>query len=290
MTGLAITAWSAATPHGIGAAALRPGPDEIDLRAAVPGKGMKSFDRLTLLALAAVGDLGELPADTALALGSSGSVRSIMDFSRQSLTAKKPTHVDPSLFPNTVMNHPAGQCAIRFGWRGPNATIGGGRTAVSQALGYGARLVRAGRAPRVVVGGVDETGGGEAWTESCAAFLVTPQGGPALADVLAVEFGVQGDEPAAVVESTVLRALNRAGVGRGDVRTASASTVIEVAVLGRILDTRVVWPRLGVGTGAAFSGFQIAELLDSPGVVVVCTSDTSGGVSCVVLRVHGRTT
>jgi hypothetical protein len=65
--------------------------------------------------------------------------------------------------------------------------------------------------------------------------------------------------------------------------------VIEVGVLNRIFDGQVVWPRMGTRSGAAFGGFQIAELLDTPGVVVVSTSDSSGGVSCVVLRVHGRT-
>jgi len=286
MTGLAITAWSAVSSHGVGAAALRPGAQAPDLRELLGGKGTKSFDRLTLLALAAVGELTDLPPDTAIALATSGSVRSIMDFSRQSLTAAKPTHVDPSLFPNTVMNRPASQCAIRYGLRGPNTTIGGGRAGFLQALGFGRHLIKVGRADRAVVGGVEEDAAGDPAAEGCAVFVVEPAGPAALADVLAVEFGVH-DDKADSVGLTVARALDNAGVTADDVSVASASSVTDSVVLTGLFGDRVTVVPIAGLRGAAYAGFQVAEALQDKGIAVVNAMDRNGVTACAVLNVHG---
>jgi 3-oxoacyl-(acyl-carrier-protein) synthase len=62
----------------------------------------------------------------------------------------------PMLFPNTVPNAPAGQVAIRFGIRGPNATVSQRESSGLHALARAAELIRLGRCHRVLVAGVDE--------------------------------------------------------------------------------------------------------------------------------------
>lgn len=156
--GPVITAWSAVSPFGIGRSAFAEGMHEggetavpidpeqwkvPDERARlVPGfsprevlgrKGTRSMDRVTGLAVSAVGALlddaerNRLVATGergAIVLGTTtGSAQSMMDFTRDSLTGEQPYFVDPAQMPNTVMNCAAGQCAIWHRIQGPNATI-----------------------------------------------------------------------------------------------------------------------------------------------------------------------
>src|SRR5207248_2320963 len=51
-----------------------------------------------------------------------GSLRSMSDYTRETLIEERPYLVSPALFPNTVMNCAAGQSAIRHGLAGINAT------------------------------------------------------------------------------------------------------------------------------------------------------------------------
>lgn len=120
------------------------------------------MDRVTGLAVTAVGSLlddGErnravgTGEGAAFALGTTtGSAQSMMDFTRDSLTSEQPFFVDPARFPNTVMNCAAGQSAIWYQLKGPNATIAGGRTAALHALNYSRRLLGSGRARTVLCG------------------------------------------------------------------------------------------------------------------------------------------
>lgn len=178
-----ITAWSAVSPYGIGRAVFAEGlrerrgtvtelgpehgstPDGVGcvvpafgIRDVLGKKGTRSMDRVTGLAVTAVGSLLD-DADrnravgtgegAAFALGTTtGSAQSMMDFTRDSLTGEQPFFVDPARFPNTVMNCAAGQSAIWYQLKGPNATIAGGRTAGLHALNYSRRLLgRAAPAP-----------------------------------------------------------------------------------------------------------------------------------------------
>jgi 3-oxoacyl-[acyl-carrier-protein] synthase II len=79
-----------------------------------------------------------------------------MDFTRSALTGDRPYLVDPARFPNTVMNFAAGQCAIRYGLRGPNATLAAGRCTGLLAVRYGIRLLALRHADRVIAGAVEE--------------------------------------------------------------------------------------------------------------------------------------
>ncbi|MGP3990905.1 beta-ketoacyl synthase N-terminal-like domain-containing protein [Streptomyces sp. 3N207] len=195
-----ISAWSAVSPWGLHRDAFTAGltsgrravvpldPEEwdvpfhgaglvpdFDVRAVLGRKGTRSMDRITGMAVSAVGQLltddaeerlGGVGERTGLALGTSmGSAQSMMDFTRDSLTSSRPYLVDPARFPNTVMNCAAGRSAIWHRLRGPNATVAGGRATGLLSLRYALRLCKAGRAPAMLCGAVEEFSRARAWLE-----------------------------------------------------------------------------------------------------------------------------
>lgn len=128
-------------------------------------KGLRLFDRTTKL----INVVSKLALDDAhfvitgentdrfgLVVGTTtGSVWSISEFDKQAL--KEGLHsVNPALFPNTVMNAPASQVAIRLGIKGFNTTVATGFTAGLDGLKYACDFIRFGRADAVLVGGVEE--------------------------------------------------------------------------------------------------------------------------------------
>ncbi|WP_031076408.1 beta-ketoacyl synthase N-terminal-like domain-containing protein [Streptomyces sp. NRRL WC-3742] len=352
-----ITAWSAVSPFGIGRAAFAQGLRErrttaaalapelaptsdgtacvvpgFDVRSALGKKGTRSMDRVTGLAVTAVGALLEdgprnkavgTGERAALALGTTtGSAQSMMDFTRDSLTGQEPFFVDPAKFPNTVMNCAAGQCAIWYQLKGPNATIAGGRVAGLHALSYSRRLLAAGRARTVLTGAAEEFSAARAWLEhhaaegagapalgeGCAVLLVEPpaQDGeeqPVLAELLAVELGVALDgDVRPVLARTLRRALAQAGVEPGEVAVVArsgapgpegeAETAAVHEVLGGAGAVDLAPAELIGDTGAAAAAFQAAALLayaeDRPAeasgrIGVVTSVDRAGSVGCAVL-------
>ena len=128
-------------------------------------KGLRNSDRTTLLALVAaklaIDDAALEINDTnrheiGVVLGSTmGSVHSISEFDKEGLR-EGPRYVNPSHFPNTVINSPASQVAIRFGLQGLNSTISTGFTASLDAIGYALNMLQLGRARILLVGGVEE--------------------------------------------------------------------------------------------------------------------------------------
>ncbi|MFI8894973.1 beta-ketoacyl synthase N-terminal-like domain-containing protein [Streptomyces paradoxus] len=331
-----ITAWSAVSPYGIGRDAYAEGlrerrgtvtglgaehgttPDGVgclvpafDVRAVLGKKGTRSMDRVTGLAVTAAGALldeaernravgtGE---GAAFALGTTtGSAQSMMDFTRDSLTGEQPFFVDPARFPNTVMNCAAGQSAIWYQLKGPNATIAGGRTAGLHALNYARRLLASGRARTVLCGAAEEFSPARAWLEhhsgdgtrgttpplgeGCAMLLVEPHAPddpaqPVLAEILAVELGVVLDgDPRPALVACLRSALRRTGVepdrvaavarsgAPGPHGAAEADAVREV--LGAVEPADLTPTGLIGDTGAAAAAFQAAALLsytaDRPG-------------------------
>ena len=128
-------------------------------------KGLRNLDRTTLLSLVAAKlaiedahlEITEKNThDMGVVLGSTmGSVHSISSFDLTSLR-EGPRYVNPALFPNTVINSPASQVAIRFGIKGLCSTIGTGFTASLDALEYSTDMLQLGRVNTVLVGGVEE--------------------------------------------------------------------------------------------------------------------------------------
>jgi 3-oxoacyl-[acyl-carrier-protein] synthase II len=64
--------------------------------------------------------------------------------------------VNPSHFPNTVINSPASRVSIRFQIKGFNTTISTGFCASLDAICYASDFIRLGRAVTVLAGGVEE--------------------------------------------------------------------------------------------------------------------------------------
>lgn len=341
--GLAVVGWSVTSGYGVGAAPFTAGVtgrraafhDELaftpyDRVAAVPGfsaaghlgrKGTRSMDRVTGLAVAAVSELLaaiELevsPDDLGLVLGTgNGSVKSIMDFTRDSLLGEKPYHVDPAQFPNTVMNRAAGQAAIWHRITGPNSTVAGGRLTGLLALQYASRLQRAGRCRQTLVGAAEELSEQRAWLESqyrgtatglgeaSVMTLVEPWTGgrPGAARIHGLTFGAYaddtddsaaGDGARAALAGCLDDAMSDAGLTAGDVvlTLPHNATGPEADVLaGRFpaADTLCCTDLLG-DTGAAATSIQLAAALAllQPGrtAVVTAIDPDSGTTGCALV-------
>jgi 3-oxoacyl-[acyl-carrier-protein] synthase II len=360
-----ISGWSAVSPFGIGqrsfvdgvnarretAVAVDPQqwqvPDShvclvpgFEIREVLGKEGTRSMDRVTALAVSAVGqmldsargdgadgtDTAICGADTSLVLGTtSGSVQSMMGFTRTSMTGKKPFYVEPSLMPNAVMNCAAGQCAIWYQLSGPNTTIAGGRAAMLFALSYQRRLLSSGRARRGLCGAAEEYSVARSWLESygrsretaavlgegCVMLLVEPAGALGadrrpLAEVLSVQSRVclDGDVRGALA-ACVAGALKAAGVGAEDIWAAVPSAAADAAgeqeyevlqeICGQSALSRVPPATLLGDAGAASAAFQIASVLSvaessteaTQGLALVSSVDRSGTVACVLLRLAG---
>ncbi|MFK4218001.1 beta-ketoacyl synthase N-terminal-like domain-containing protein [Streptomyces sp. NPDC020880] len=357
MRGPVISGWSAVSPYGIGrhafvegarsghstAVDLDPGtwtgPDEqaclvpdFNIRDVLGRKGTRSMDRVTGLAVTAVGRLlKDSPGPetdgtrVALVLGTNtGSAQSMMDLARDTFTQDKPYHVDPSHFPNTVMNCASGQCAIWYGLRGPNATVAAGRSSGLEALNYARRMLVSERADTVLCGAVEEYSAARSWLEhhtrdedeagttlgeGCAVLRLEPAASvpedTGLAEVLLVEAGVVGAEGvAASLEQCVRRALRRADVDLAQVWAVSPSSPAGrvgaeerqalTAVFGEAETAWVPQSALIGDTSAATAAFQIVSVLtaaenapDARGRVAVITSvDRDGAIGCALLRLR----
>jgi len=283
-------------------------------------KGTRTLDRATLLAVATVGRLGApvIGTDepgaaerTGLVLGTgAGSVASTADFTRDALTGDRPYLVDPARFPNTVMNFAAGQCAIRYGLRGPNATVTAGRATVLAAVRYGARWLALGHADRVIVAATEELSAHRArieWAvapgrpplgEGCAAVVLEPAGsGPALAELVALRtalaprpervaplladcvrdvLGTLGDEP------VVLHAPFDATAGSPE----RAAVAAHVPGEPEVVDTTATLGDAGALAGMLQLEVAVAALRAHPdrGVALVTCVDAEGVVGALALR------
>lgn len=95
-------------------------------------------------------------ADLGLVCGTMfGSVHSIASFDWSGLL-DGPNLVNPMEFPNTVINSPAGQAAIKHRLRGVNSTISAGLVSGLYAIHYAMEFLRFGRAQALLAGGVEE--------------------------------------------------------------------------------------------------------------------------------------
>jgi len=130
-------------------------------------KGVRVLDRGTrLLCVAAQMALsttcllqeaaGDGDAELGLVCGTLfGGIHSIATFDWSGLT-EGPSFVSPMEFPNTVINAPAGQAAIKHKLRGVNSTICAGLASGLYAIQYAAEFLRFGRARYLMAGGMEE--------------------------------------------------------------------------------------------------------------------------------------
>jgi 3-oxoacyl-[acyl-carrier-protein] synthase II len=257
-----------------------------------------------------------------MVLGTShGSVQSIMDFTRDSLSGEKPFHVDPALFPNTVMNRAAGQSAIWHTLRGPNTTVAGGAPTGLLALNYAARLLRQRHCEAVLCGAVEEFSTERAWLEyrartgsthhqpvgplgeGCALFLLEPldraraHGREPLAALAGARFIAFTDPERA--DDAVARAAQEA-LKEADVRPEEVSLLVPsdcggplgaredaalVRLFGEHRPPRLRLRRLLGDCGAATASLQLAAAVTAgSGPVLVTSVDPDGQTGAVVLR------
>ncbi|MFI6768975.1 beta-ketoacyl synthase N-terminal-like domain-containing protein [Streptomyces sp. NPDC050355] len=331
-TTLAVTSAAALSPAGVGSAALTAvldgtvsaGPAAVEdlpdlggetlpprpVRAVPPlayeellgRKGLRNLDRTTRLALVACDmALASYPGTVSPGAGvvmgtATGSVRSSGEYSLRTLQADRPYLVNPSLFPNTVMNCAAGQVAIRNGLHGVNATVAGGALAGIQALRYARNAVRQGQAACLLVAGAEELSAQSGWGwqrsgalrpdfplgEGAAALVVEPEeraragGRPILARVLAAEVGfAPRGRLTAALAGCVRRALERSGVAPADVRSVAPGATgqvgadrLELRALRAALGASGLPPAVDVrqAVGETFSAtvpLQLAALVET---------------------------
>ena len=363
MTAVAITGWSALTSAGIGpeavAAALArtnggldPGHEvahlyeqrlpsrtghalvDFDVRDHLERKGTSFLDRCTSLVLVTCGhalsDSGlevddEKRDRVGVMLGTtSGSLRSMSDYTRETLVEERPYLVNPALFPNTVINCAAGQTAIRYGLRGVNSTLAAGQIAFPAVLRYATRTLRRGGADALVAGAVEEFTPHRAWIthltqdsglpvgEGSAVFVVeraedTRRAGRHVdAEVLAAVTAFcptngQRDGLAKGLAACIRRALAQAEVEPGDVALVAAGAAggmeekVLVDALGGDVETirvKSVFGECDAASGALQAASVLALHRDEPardGQVSLLTAWTrEGGVGAVVLRGWSR--
>lgn len=330
-----ITHWSAVSPYGTdtadftnGVRSGRPTVGDVDpgtwrapvahaclvprfdLVESLGNKGTKSLDRVTGLALVALRQLDpELwPERTSLVVGTTtGSAHSAMQITRGSLTAARPTHIDPARVPSAIMNFVAGQCAIRAELKGPNTTIAGGRSAALLSLGYGSRLLASGRADVVLCAVAEEYSAERAWIEhrrwgakilgeGAVVFRLAATAPGAAAQLLGVVNRVWQDSVAGVLRAAVHDLLDRAHVRRSDVEVVSLAGFSpggeERDVLGELFPGRPLAEQASTlgDSGAASAGFALAAAVataDAGGLALVAAVDPDGPLSVALFQVNG---
>jgi 3-oxoacyl-[acyl-carrier-protein] synthase II len=193
---IAITACGVVSPFGVGLEALwrglvearsavaplaefevAPAPlvapvRDFDPHVWLPGKPLRGMSRSAHLACtaaalaldperaAAAGDDAVEPVRDPQRVGlvagtAYGNVHSMVRFDRESWQ-EGPRFVDATLFPNTVINSPAGFVSIFCGLTGSNTTVSDGVASSLAALDYAAGLVRRGQVDEVLAGGFEE--------------------------------------------------------------------------------------------------------------------------------------
>lgn len=341
-TGIVVSAWSAFSPFGHGRAAFADGvrrgvpvppvptkddwgraeacvvPD-FDVVEQLGRKGTSSMDRTSALALATLRGLlrdepGSVASDprTGVVLGTTGgSTRTQFEFTRDSLTRRRPYFVNPAQMPFALMNSAAAQCAMWHGLTGPNSTVAAGRVAGPAVLRYAIRLLRTGRASGVFAGAVEEHSGarellehGQPLGEGCGLlFLQTAAKGnrPLLAEVVAVDTRV--GEPRGALVGCLRQAMSGCAadevwgiaLSAGDPELSEVERQAAGEVLGQQVGTVLRPGQLTGDTGAASGILGLAALLahaevdpGARGRLAVTTSvDRNGMAGCVVLRLAG---
>jgi 3-oxoacyl-[acyl-carrier-protein] synthase II len=133
--------------------------------AAILGKrGLLDLDRSTKLFLSSV-ELalddanmeinGENSSQVGLSVGTTfGVLDSYCKFQREAII-NGPRYANPSLFPQTIANAPAGRAGIRFKIKGFNTTISTGMCAALDALKYACDFINSGRIHTAIAGAVE---------------------------------------------------------------------------------------------------------------------------------------
>jgi 3-oxoacyl-[acyl-carrier-protein] synthase II len=262
---VAVTGWSVHVPGAPLSADAVPAERAHEV---VGRKGLLGKDAATRLALCAVHRALDLPwrapratgpadPDTAVVVSSNlGNVGSVVAVTR-AVRAGGRREVSPLEVPNASSNVVASTIAIWYRFGGPNLTVCSGATAGLDAIGLGALLLRAGRAARAVVVGVepaDET-------------AVALHGGHLRAGAACVVL----EPPARCPDAPRLAAVGRGGPYPGDLDPTAACGdlygargVVLVAMAAALLATGGAPGPVRVACGDDVDGWRDAELRRPP--------------------------
>lgn len=287
-------------------------------------KGISTLDRITQLSIVAckqIVDDGDADSQgTGLVLGSrGGGLKSISDFIRSTYASDIPYHVSPLLFPNSVMNSVASQCAIWFGMRGINATICAGELSGLAALSYASRMLRMEHVQKVIAGSAEELCGFNAWShhalfppgappigEGAALFELQPADASSStakhAQLLAIRLRNSSDILADAAFGSHVRAmLEAAQVSADSVRwwshhrspvtldaplPVSAIRKAGLSAENMVPVAHDLTERIGF-TGAASTSFQVAAAIATAprGIGLVTAISAEGQIGCALIRI-----
>jgi 3-oxoacyl-[acyl-carrier-protein] synthase II len=305
---------------------------DFDVVAHLGRKGTSCLDRSSALAVVACGmaladSKPEIDDRTRRRIGvvlgtTVGSLRSMSDYTRETLVEERPYLVNPLLFPTTVMNCPAGQAAIRYGLQGANTTIAGGRLAFAHVLRHAGRMLGGAHAGVLLAGAVEEFTPHRAWAtelghdahvsagECAAIFVLEPADATDVtprrvrAEILSASVGYSPPDRRAngnAVERCARRALAQAGLvpeavglvtidGAPGGPRADAERAVVQAILERSdAEVVAVGPLFG-DCEAASGALQLIVVLTRQGddpardgeVALMISSTREGGAAAVV--------
>jgi 3-oxoacyl-[acyl-carrier-protein] synthase II len=306
---------------------------DFDVTAHLGRKGTSGLDRSSSLAVVAC---GRALADSELEIGDSqrrhigvalgttvGSLRSMSDYTRETLVEERPYLVNPLLFPTTVMNCAAGQTAIRYGLQGVNTTFAGGYLAFAQVVRHAGRLLRDAQASALLAGAVEEFTPHRAWAvelgqgarvpagEAAAVFVLERADAAAArargvrAEILsaAVGYSPGGAPPHRnAVERCARRALAQAGLtpeavglmtidGAADGERADTQRAVSAVLEHTDAHVVAIAPLFG-DCGAASGALQLAVVLARQSakpvregeIALMLSSTREGGAAAVVVK------
>lgn len=121
----------------------------------------RNVDRISKIALASAAMIlnshkSNIENNCGIILGTQFSAtESIHNYDMEALE-KGALSVNPSLFPNTVLNSPTCQISIQFSLPGPVYTLMNGLVSSLDAIGLGYNFIKTGMSQMVLAGGVDE--------------------------------------------------------------------------------------------------------------------------------------
>jgi 3-oxoacyl-[acyl-carrier-protein] synthase II len=195
-----------------------------------------------------------------------GGVHSIATFDWSGLV-EGPTYVSPMDFPNTVINAPAGQAAIKHKLRGVNSTVCAGLASGLYAIQYAAEFLRFGRARYLMAGGMEEVCD-EAALGFCKLGLASPSG-------VVQPFGTDRDGTAAG-EGSALWMLETEETARA----RGVNPWLEVCGFGAAQDARQI---LGYNVRAEGATEAVEQALEETGI-------GPADIGCIIAGANGSRT
>lgn len=130
------------------------------------GRKIRYINRTTALSLIAMNEVLEkynpkenyLEEDIGIAIGTNtGSLKVTLDFANETFLQEKPYYVDPSCFPQGILNYMAGNAAIRYGYKGVNVTLSAGKMTGLEIINYAANAIETSQCQTMLVTAVEDS-------------------------------------------------------------------------------------------------------------------------------------